>query len=64
MQLSEEGGHMDWGTGWYSDLFLHKHSSSVQLTLGSRQPGSFEYFDFQQHGFRNCWGTESLGDAG
>jgi hypothetical protein len=44
--LFEEGGRTDWGTGWHSDLFLHKHSTSIQSALGSEQPRSFEHSDF------------------
>jgi hypothetical protein len=54
---------MDWGTNWHSDLFLHKHSTSVQPALGSEQPGSFEHSDFQHQESVNCWGTKSLGAA-
>jgi hypothetical protein len=51
---------VDWGTGWHSDLFLHKHSTSIQSALRSGQPRSFEHSDFQQQESRNCWDTESL----
>jgi hypothetical protein len=38
---------MDWGTGWHSDLFLHKHSTFVQPVLGFEKHGSLEHSDFQ-----------------
>jgi hypothetical protein len=60
MQLSKEGRHVDWGTGWHSDLFLHKHSTSVRSALGSEHPGSFEHSDFHQQESVNCWSIEWL----
>jgi hypothetical protein len=64
MQLSEEGENVDWGNGWYSDLFLHKHSTSVQPVMGSKQLGSSEHSDFQQQESGDCWSIESLRTAG
>jgi hypothetical protein len=45
MQLSGDVC-VDWGIGWQNDLFLHKHSTSVQLALGFEQLGSTEHSNF------------------
>jgi hypothetical protein len=55
---------MDWGIGWQSDLAPHKHSTSVHLVMGSELLESYEHYDSQQQGSRNCWGIESLDTAG
>jgi hypothetical protein len=53
VQLFEVGGRVDWGTGWHSDISLHKHSTFVHPVMGSEQLESSEHSDFQQHGSRN-----------
>jgi hypothetical protein len=64
MQLSEEGECTDWGIGWHSDLSLHKYCTRDQSAMGLEQLGSSEHSNFQQHGFGNYWGVESLDTAG
>jgi hypothetical protein len=51
---------VDWGIGWQSDLAPHKHSTSVQTVMGSKQLESSEHFDSRQQGSGDCWGADSL----
>jgi hypothetical protein len=45
-------------------LLPHKQNTSVQPTTSLKQLGSSEYSDFQQQGFGNYWGAESLDATG
>jgi hypothetical protein len=62
--MSEEGGCVNWGIGWQSDLAPHKRSTSFHPVMGSEPLESSEHFDSQQQGSGNRWGTESLDAVG
>jgi hypothetical protein len=59
MQLSEEGGCVNWDTGWHSDPSLHKQNTSILPAVGSGWLEPPKHSGSQQWESGKCWGVAS-----